>query len=110
MYIKHVESGGEGANNSQSDIDFGDTIAEPERSFGRGEMRLGPVQRLEENLDVLFVGLLRRGEPGLVDAVVDLVVLPLVRCIDLGLERLRVEVDFAILFVDDVVELRNGFC
>lgn len=72
-------------------------------------MRLRLVERLEQGDDVALVGLLRGGEARLVDAVVDLVVRPLVCLVDLRAEGLRVGVDVAVLFVNEVVEL-SGWC
>lgn len=71
-------------------------------------MLLSLVEGLEQGSDVSFIRLLRGGEPGLVDAVVDLVVLPFMRLLDLRLELLGVEDYVAVLFVDDVVELEVG--
>ena len=68
-------------------------------------MGLGTIQRLEERDDVALVRLLGGGEAGLVHAVVDLVVLPLVGLVDLLAKSLGVELNAAVLFVDDVVEL-----
>lgn len=93
--------------NSQPNIYFGNGLPKPVRPLtGRLlEMGLGAVQRLEQRDDVALVRLLGRGEAGLVHAVVDLVVLPLVGLVDLLAKSLGVELDAAVLFVDDVVEL-----
>jgi hypothetical protein len=73
-------------------------------------VRLGAVQRLKQGNDITLVGLLGRGEARLVHAVVDLVVLPLVRLVDLRAESLWIELDLAVLFVDEVVELFHRAC
>ncbi len=68
-------------------------------------MGLGAVEGLEQRNHIPVVGGLGRGKARLVDAVVDLVVLPLVGLVDLRAQGLGVEVDGAVLFVDEVVEL-----
>ncbi|KAJ3472434.1 hypothetical protein NLG97_g10991 [Lecanicillium saksenae] len=69
------------------------------------EVLLRTVERLEEGNDVALVGLGRGREPGLVDAVVDEVVLPLVRLLDVVAEGLGVDVDALVLVVQEVVKL-----
>lgn len=69
-------------------------------------MCLGHVERLEELLDVALVGFLRGGEAGFVDAVVDLVVLPLVGLVDLCLQSRGIEYHVAVLFVQLLVKLQ----
>lgn len=54
-------------------------------------MCFNPIESLEEDVDVLLVGFLRAGETSLVDAVVDVVVHPLVELIDVFLQRVRQE-------------------
>ena len=72
-------------------------------------MLLGPVEGLKEGDDVSGVRLLRRREAALVHAVVDLVVLPLVRRVDLLAEALGVQVERLVLVGDKVVELFGPF-
>lgn len=92
---------------SQPDIDLSQGLAEPVGPLGRGllQVLLGAVQRLEQGNYVALVRLLGGGEARLVHAVVDLVVLPLVGLVDLRAESLWVELDLAVLFVDEAVEL-----
>ncbi len=71
-------------------------------------MGLGLVEGVEEGGDVALVGVLGGGEAALVDAVVDLVVLPLVGGVDLGAQGVGIELDGAVLFVDDIVKLGGG--
>jgi len=71
-----------------------------------GEMGLGAVERLEQRVHVLLVRFLRRGEAGLVHAVVDVVVGPVVGGVDFLLEILGQQVDVAVLRGQQVVELR----
>lgn len=68
-------------------------------------MLLGAIEGFEEGGDVALVGVGLGGEAGFVDAVVDEVVDPGVVFFDLGTEVFRVEVDFAVLLLDEVVEL-----
>ena len=68
-------------------------------------MRLGLVERLEEGNDVALIGGLGGGEARLVDAVIDAVVGPLVGLVDGLAQRLGVEVDGAVLFINQVIEL-----
>lgn len=94
---------------SQPDVHLSQLLAEPERSLParRGQVRLGPVERLEECPDVALVGLLRGREAGLVDAVVDLVVVPLVGLVDLRLQGGWVQYDVAVLVVQVLIELEE---
>lgn len=68
-----------------------------------GENLLALVQRREELVEGLLVGLLHGGEAAAVDAVVDGVVGPAVDLLDVGLEVLGVHVHLRVL--GDVVEL-----
>lgn len=106
-YSSALFSLGLSQENVQPNIDLSQGLAKPVGPLGRGllEMRLGAVQRLKQGNDITLVGLLGGGEARLVHAVVDLVVLPLVRLVDLRAESFRVELDLAVLFVDEVVEL-----
>lgn len=94
----------------QPDVGLGDGRAEVERrrvvlgSLFRGQVGLDPVQGREERRDGSLVGFLRRGEAGLVDPVVDVVVGPVVGGFDLGAEVRREEVDLSVLFWEEVVE------
>ncbi len=107
-----VKGGGEdeeqeAAANSQPDVDLGDVGAEPVGAAlgGGGKVGLGTVEGVEDGDDAALVGGLRGGEAALVDAVVDPVVLPLVRLVDLLAPCLGVQLDAAVLFLDEVVEL-----
>ena len=68
-------------------------------------MFFGTIERCEQWSNGLFVGVLRSGKAGFVDAVVDVVVGPVVRAFDFFLEVLREKHDFPILIVDDIVKL-----
>jgi len=70
-------------------------------------MVLGLLEGLEQDLQVPFVRLLGGGESGLVDTVVDLVIVPVVRLLDLLLEGLGIQDYAAVFLVDDVVKLRT---
>lgn len=91
--------------NSQSDIGFGDVGSKVVWAFLRCEMLLGAVQRLKERHHVALVRLARRGKARLVHAVVDEVVRPLVRLLNLLLQVLRVQLDGLVLFAQEVIEL-----
>lgn len=68
-------------------------------------MLLGAVQGLEEGDDVALVSIGRGGETRLVDTVVDEIVLPLVGLFNIVSERLGVNVDAAVLFIQELVKL-----
>lgn len=68
-------------------------------------MRLGPVERLEQCLDVAFVGFLRGGEAGLVYTIVDLVIMPCVCLVNLRLEIRWIEDKVTVFLVQMVVKL-----
>lgn len=68
-------------------------------------MLLGAVQRLKERHHVALVRLARRGKARLVHAVVDEVVRPLVRLLDLLLQVLGVQLDGPVLLIQEVVKL-----
>lgn len=69
-----------------------------------GEVRLDTVEGGEEGCYGAVVGFLRGCEAGFVDAVVDVVVGPVVCGFDLGTEGWWVEVDFFVLVWEEVVE------
>ena len=98
-----ADDGGE-----QPDISLGDGGAEEERCLGRGcgcgEVGFDAVEGGEEGRDGLAVGLLGSCEAGLVDAVVDVVVDPVVGVFDLLAERGREWVDLLVFLGEEVVE------
>jgi hypothetical protein len=70
-------------------------------------MLLNPIQRLKQRNHILLIRLLRRGKPGLVHPVIDLVIVPLVGLVNLLPQILRVQVElFGILVVQKVIKLR----
>lgn len=90
----------------QPDINLRQRLPKPVRPLARRlEMLLGAVQRLKQRDHIPLIRLLSSGKPRLVHAIVDLVVLPLMRRVDLLAEVLWVELDAAVFFVDEVVEL-----
>ena len=91
----------------QPHVNFSELLAEPIRTLARSQMVLGLLEGLEQDLQVPFVRLLGGGESGLVDTVVDLVVVPVVRLLDLLLEGLGIQDYAAVFLVDDVVKLRT---
>lgn len=111
LEVLHVDGIKSDNGHVEPNVGLGDVLAKVIRPLDRRglQMRLRLVERLEQGDDVALVGLLRGGEARLVDAVVDLVVRPLVCLVDLRAEGLRVGVDVAVLFVNEVVEL-SGWC
>lgn len=86
LEVLHVDDVETNDGREEADVGLGEVSAEVVRPVGdRGQVRLDPVEGGEERRDGFDVGVLRRGEAGLVDAVVDVVVGPLVRGLDLGL-------------------------
>lgn len=90
----------------EADIGLGDGFAEEK---GRGGELLGQVsfdfiQRGKKRRDGFFVRFLRGCEAGFVDAVVDIVVDPFVGGVDGTAVGCGEEVDFLVLFWDEVVE------
>jgi len=69
-----------------------------------GEVFLDAVEGGEELVHGFFVCVLGAGEAGFVDAVVDVVVGPVVCFFDLGLEGFGEEVDFFVFLGQEVVE------
>lgn len=68
------------------------------------KVRLDPVQRGEEDLNILFVRFLCGCEAGFVDAVVDVVVGPVVGGFDFGPEGGWEEVELLVFFGEEVIE------
>lgn len=68
-------------------------------------MLLCAVEGFKERNDVVLVGVGCGGEAGFVDTVVNEVVGPGVGLVDLTAERLGVELDGALLVIEEVVEL-----
>lgn len=78
---------------SQPDVDLSDILAIPVGpilGLAGGKVGFCSIEGLEEDLDVALVGILSGGKARLVDAVVDLVIDPLVRLLDVLAERLWV--------------------
>ncbi len=75
LYVHGIEADDGGV---EAHVCFGDVLAVVVGSGVLGEVCFGAVEGGEEGGDGLFVGVLGGGEAGLVDAVVDVVVCPLV--------------------------------
>ena len=69
-------------------------------------MFFGTIERCEERFDSLLIGVLRGGKAGFVDAVVDIVVGPVVCTLDFLLEVLGEKHNLLVLIGDDIVEFR----
>lgn len=91
----------------EADVCFCDVGPEVEWSLGGSccKVRFGTVERVEERCYCFFVGGLCGGEAGFVDAVVDVVVGPVVCFFDLFLERGREELYVLVFLGEQVVEL-----
>lgn len=68
-------------------------------------MLLNAIQRLEQRHHILLIRLLRRREPRLVHPVIDPIIHPPVRLLDLAPQRLGVQPQAAVLLIYEVVEL-----
>lgn len=88
----------------EADVCLGDVLAVVVGSGVSGEVGFGAIEGGEERCDGVFVGGLGGGEAGFVDAVVDVVVGPLVRGFDVVPPILGEQVDFLVLFWKKVVE------
>lgn len=91
----------------QANVSLGDLFAKVVRFFERGvgcEMFFSAVEGRKERLDGFFIGVLGGGKARFVDAVVDVVVCPVVGTFDLGLKMFGEKIDVFIFFGDDVVE------
>lgn len=91
----------------ETDICFGDAGTEVERSFGRDRREMGfhAVEGGKEGCDSFLIGLLRGSKARFVDAIVDVVVSPIIVGFDIRLERGGEEVYFLVFFGQDVVKL-----
>lgn len=84
----------------QPDICLGNFISIVKRPFRLRKMLLDSIETVEKRSHSLFVRVLRGGEAGLVDAVVDVIVGPVVRSFDFGLKIGREEIDVLVLFLE----------
>jgi len=84
----------------EADVGFGYGSAKVEGAFfgGGAQVLLCAVERFEEGSDGFFVGFLGSGKAGFVDAVVDVVVGPVVRLFDLLLQTCGEQFYFLVLF------------
>lgn len=90
----------------QPDICLGELLAKVVWPAGLGrDVLLCAVEGFKEGVDVALVGVGCGGEAGLVDAVVDEVVGPGVGLVDLAAERFGVELDGAVLVIEEAVKL-----
>ena len=105
LEVLHVDGVEAHDGGVQPYIRFGDLVAVVIWVGVSLEMLLSARQSFEQWANGGFVGLLRGGEAGLVDAIVDLVVGPFVRLVDLCAQRLGVQIHIPILFREQVVEL-----
>ena len=94
----------------EADVGFGDVFAEVVRAFAlfglRFQVGFGTVKRGEELMDGFFVCFLCGGEAGFIDAVVDIVVGPVVRGFNFGLQILGEKNKIAVLLGKQGIKLR----
>lgn len=108
LEVLHVDRVEADERDVQADVGLGDLVAKVERPRRvLREVRFCAVQGGEEGLDVLLVGLGRGCEAGLVHAVVDEIVGPLVGIVNLLSQILRVEVDLFVLVFYEVIKLNT---
>ena len=88
----------------QADVGFGDMFSKVVGIGIFGEMFFDAVEGAEEWVHGSFVGGLRSGEAGFVDAVVDVIVGPVVGCFNFRLEVLGEKVDVFVLLGNDIIE------
>ena len=97
----------------EADIGLGEGFTQQERLAMLLEDALEAIERREQRVDVLVVGLLGAREPAPVDAVVDVAVDPLVEGVDVGPQVGRVQAAAGAVRLaelrggDEVVELRR---
>ena len=88
----------------QSHICFGDVLSEIERRGMFRQMLLCTVEGCEQRLHGFLVCGLGGGEAGFVDAVVDVIVSPIIRAFDFALEFLGKQIDRLVPLGKQVVE------
>lgn len=108
LEVLHIHRVEPNDGNKQSDIHLSQHVSEPVWTRVAGEVLLCAVEGFEEGGHVALVGIGFGREAGFVDAVVDEVVDPAVGFFDFGAEVGWVEVDFAVLLFDEVVELNDS--
>ena len=101
LYINRIEADD---CRVETHICLGNVLAIVVRTRRLGKLSFCAVERGEEDFDVLLVRILRGGEAGFVDAVVDVVVGPFVGGFDCLLETIRQQVDFCVLLGEKVVK------
>lgn len=64
-----------------------------------------PVETVEQGSHIFLICLLSRREPRFIHPVIDIIIRPLIRLLNLLLQILREQVDRAILLINDIIEL-----
>ena len=91
---------------SQSQINFADVLAEPERSiFLSFQMLFHSIESFEEQFDILLVGCASCSKTGLVYAIVDRVIDPIIRLINVFLKIFRANYNVSVFLLNKVIEL-----
>lgn len=101
LHVNRIEADDGGV---QTNIRLGDVLAVIIRSRVFSQMFFSTVQRSEKGVHGLFVGFLRGGEAGLVDAVVDVVVGPVVCAFDVLSQVFGEKVDFLIFLGQEIIK------
>lgn len=89
----------------EPDIGLGDIFAVIERSRPSCKMRLRAVERFEECGDGFLVSFLGSGEARLVDAVVDVIIGPVISLLDVLLQIVREENHVFVFLGEEIVKL-----
>lgn len=91
----------------ESYVCFCDFFAEIEGAFSLGEMLLYSIERGEECDDGFFVCFLGSSKAGFVNAIVDVVIGPVISSLDLGLQVGGEEIQILVLGFEKVIKLQN---
>ena len=104
LEVLHVDGVEADDGGVEAHICFGDLLSKVIRLRMLRQVLLRARQRLEKRVHGGLVGVLGGGETGLVDAVVDVVVGPFVRRVDLLLQRLGVQIHVLVFLGQEAIE------
>jgi hypothetical protein len=102
LNINNIKSNNSG---KESDVRFRDVLPEVIRSFGSREMFLDSVETVEKRRHSLLVCILRGCETRLIDPVINIVVRPIVRSLNLLLQILWKEDDISVFLLNQIIKL-----
>lgn len=89
----------------ETNIRFGDVLAEVVRVCGLGKVFLDTVEGGEELSDGLIICLFRGGKSGSIDTIVDVVVCPVIGGLDILLKVFGIQDYIAVFLLDQIIEL-----